>query len=208
LAVWSSCLWPAAVRGEELAVDLTKTPDSTRSNAWPARPRQARTRSIPSLTILRAFRRVPSGVGVRADRIAHCPATHRAAGFLIETDSVSVIGPSSRENLASFSSWGRLTACSMRSAIQDRVIGLDIPRFAPRRPAISLNFTRPAAKKRPSNRPVIRLSIRTYQLAATLSNRSKFPAGFAEIRAFPSRQSHRAQPPNVRIVLRRHSRVI
>jgi len=35
---------------------------------------------------------VLSGVGVRADRIAHCPATHRAAGFLIETASISVIG--------------------------------------------------------------------------------------------------------------------
>ena len=93
MAVWSSCLWPAAVRGEELAVDLTNTPDSTSSNAWPARPRQARTRYIPSLSILRAFGRVLSGVGVRADRIAHCPATHRAADLLIETDSISVIGP-------------------------------------------------------------------------------------------------------------------
>jgi hypothetical protein len=45
--------------------------------------------------ILRAFRRVLSGVGVCADRIAHCPATHRAAGFLIETASISVIGPKS-----------------------------------------------------------------------------------------------------------------
>ncbi len=93
MAVWSSCLWPAAVRGEELAVDLTNTPDSTSSNAWPARPRQARTRYIPSLSILRVFGRVLSGVGVRADRIAHCPATHRAADLLIETDSISVIGP-------------------------------------------------------------------------------------------------------------------
>jgi hypothetical protein len=89
LAVWSSYLWPAAVHGEELAEDLANTPDSTSSNAWPARPRPARTRYIPGLTILRVFRRVPSGVGARADRIAHCPATHRAAGFLIETDSIS-----------------------------------------------------------------------------------------------------------------------
>jgi hypothetical protein len=105
---------------------------------------------------------------------------------------------SSRENRASFSSWLRLIAGSMRSGIQDRVIELDIPRFAPRPPAISLNFTRPAAKKRPSNRPVIRSFIRTYQLAATLSNRSKLPAGFAEIPAFPSGQSRTAPPQNAR----------
>jgi hypothetical protein len=82
-------------------VDLTNTPNSTSSNAWPARPHQARTRYIPSPTILRAFLRVLSGVGVRADRIAHCPATHRAAGFLIETDSISgfsrTLGDSGRQ---------------------------------------------------------------------------------------------------------------
>jgi hypothetical protein len=134
--------------------------------------------------------------------------THGTGTAAGRRERAAVEQVSSRGHLASFSSWGRLTACSMRSVIYDRVIGLDIPRFAPRRPAISLNFTRPAAKKRPSNRPVIRLSIRTYQLAATLANRSKFPAGFAEIPAFPSRQSRPAQPQNARqdrIVRRGHS---
>jgi hypothetical protein len=91
-------LWPAEVRGEELAVDLTNTLDSTSSNACPARPRQARTRYIPSPTILRAFRRVLIGLGVRADRIAHCPATHRAAGFLTEAASISAIGSNGRSS--------------------------------------------------------------------------------------------------------------
>ena len=70
LAVWSSCLWPAAVRGKELAVDLSNTPDSTSSNAWPTRPRQARTRYIPSMTILRVSPRAEGG-GCAHDRIAH-----------------------------------------------------------------------------------------------------------------------------------------
>jgi hypothetical protein len=34
-------MWPAAVRGKELAVALSTMPDSTSSNAWPARPCQA-----------------------------------------------------------------------------------------------------------------------------------------------------------------------
>jgi hypothetical protein len=33
---------------------------------------------------------------VRADRIAHCPATQRAAGLLIETGSISVVGSTPR----------------------------------------------------------------------------------------------------------------
>ena len=49
LTIWSSCLWPAAVRGEELAVTLSTTLDSTSSNAWTARPHQAQPRHIPDL---------------------------------------------------------------------------------------------------------------------------------------------------------------
>ena len=47
LTIWSSCLWPVAVRGEELAVALSTTPNSTSSNAWPARPCPALPRQIP-----------------------------------------------------------------------------------------------------------------------------------------------------------------
>ena len=76
-----------AVRGEELAVALSTTPNSTSANAWPARPFQALPRQIPGSIRLRAFRNVPSDVGVRADLTLPWPATKRAAVLLIEFDS-------------------------------------------------------------------------------------------------------------------------
>ncbi len=93
MAVWSSCLWPVAVRGEEYAVALSTTPDSTSANAWPARPCPALPRQDPGSIQLRAVRSVPSDAGVRANHVAPCTATRRAAVLLIETDSISVIGP-------------------------------------------------------------------------------------------------------------------
>jgi hypothetical protein len=93
LAVWSSCLWPAAVRSEELAVALSTTPDSTSTNAWPAGPCQALPRPIPGPIGLRAFRNVPSSADVRADYAAFCTLVHSAAVLRIETDSISAIGP-------------------------------------------------------------------------------------------------------------------
>ena len=69
LAVWSSCLWPVAVRSGELAVALSTTPDSTSANAWPARPFQALPRQIPGSRSLRAVRNVPSDAGVCADHV-------------------------------------------------------------------------------------------------------------------------------------------
>ena len=36
---------------------------------------------------------MPSDAGVRADCVIPCPATQRAAVLVIETDSISVIGP-------------------------------------------------------------------------------------------------------------------
>jgi hypothetical protein len=59
------------------------------------------------------------------------PALHDAAGCTppvvcsLCTVCPSLPQVSSREYRASFSSWGRLTACSMRSVTQDRVIGPD-----------------------------------------------------------------------------------
>ena len=72
---------------------LSTTPGSTSANAWPARPFHALPRPIRGSIGLRAFRNVPSGAGVRADRLMRYPATKRAAVQLIETDSISVIGP-------------------------------------------------------------------------------------------------------------------
>ena len=96
LAVWSSCLWPVAVRSGELAVALSTTPDSTSANAWPARPFQAWPRQIPGSRSRRAVRNVPSGAGVRADYAAFYTLVHSAAVLLIETDSISAIGPNVR----------------------------------------------------------------------------------------------------------------
>jgi hypothetical protein len=86
-------LWPAAVRGEELAVALSTTPNSTSANALPARPFPALPRQTPGSRSLRAFYNVPSDASLRADRVMPYPATMRAAVQLIETDSMSVIGP-------------------------------------------------------------------------------------------------------------------
>ena len=81
------------VRGKELAVALSTTPNSTSANAWPPRSFQALPRPIPGSIGLRAFRSVPSGASVRADCVMPYPATERAAVLLIETDSISLIGP-------------------------------------------------------------------------------------------------------------------
>jgi hypothetical protein len=93
LAVWSSCLWPTGDRGEELAVALSTTLNATSANAWPARPFQALPRQFPGSILLRVFHSVPSDNGVRAESVMSSPATKRAAVLVIETDSISAIGP-------------------------------------------------------------------------------------------------------------------
>ena len=52
---------------------------------------------------------MPSGAGVRADHAAPCTATNRAAVLLIETDSISLIGPSFGQDItiAPFNSAGQ-----------------------------------------------------------------------------------------------------
>jgi hypothetical protein len=77
-----------------LAVALSTTPNSTSANALPARPFPALPRQTPGSRSLRAFYNVPSDASLRADRVMPYPATMRAAVQLIETDSMSVIGPS------------------------------------------------------------------------------------------------------------------
>jgi hypothetical protein len=93
LVVWSPCLWPVAVQSEELAVALPAMPDSPSANTWPTRPCQAQPRQIPGSNRLRVFRNVPSAAGVRADYVVPYPATRCAAVLVIETDSISMIGP-------------------------------------------------------------------------------------------------------------------
>ena len=62
------------------------------SNAWLARPRQARPRHILHPTLLRALQGVPSGVVVRALLPEHSsPATHGAA-VLLKTGAEFLIG--------------------------------------------------------------------------------------------------------------------
>ena len=84
-----------AVRGEELAVALSTTPDLMSANAWSARPFQALPRPISGSIGLRAFRNVPSDAGARADHVVPSPGTKCAAVLMIETDSTPLIGPSS-----------------------------------------------------------------------------------------------------------------
>ena len=44
---------------------------------------------------------MPSDAGVRADHVVPCTATNRAAVLLIETDSISLIGPIRRGSFTS-----------------------------------------------------------------------------------------------------------
>ncbi len=93
LPVRPSCCGACRSTTSESAVIPSATPGSRSMNAWPARPRQAAVRHILGPVPLRAFHRVPSDAGVRADHVVPRPATNRAAVLLIETDSISLIGP-------------------------------------------------------------------------------------------------------------------
>jgi hypothetical protein len=74
-------------------VALSTTPDSTRSNAWPARPCQARPRHIPGSIGLRVFRSVPSGAGVCACTEATTIDASSGSDYLLKTGPDSVLGP-------------------------------------------------------------------------------------------------------------------
>jgi hypothetical protein len=93
LAAWSPCLWPAAVRGKELAVALHTTPNSTSSNAWPARPCQARPRHIPGSIGLRALYCTPSGARVRARLRPLNMSPASGSVYVIENGFKLAIGP-------------------------------------------------------------------------------------------------------------------
>ena len=75
LAAWPSCRGTRELAASELAVVLSTTPCSRTQNAWPVRPRLARTRRILCPNLLRAFQSVPSGAAVRADRNTPHPLT-------------------------------------------------------------------------------------------------------------------------------------
>jgi hypothetical protein len=64
-----------------------------RTPGWPVRAKLA-VRHILGSAPLRAVPCVPSDVGVRTELIAPYPPSDGAALFLIETDSISLIGPS------------------------------------------------------------------------------------------------------------------
>ena len=96
LAAWSSCLWPVAVRSEELAVALP-TPRLTKRERL-AGP------SVPSLATPHSWLDLTPRFSQRAERRGVCIArgtTHasiyRAAVMLIEIDSISLIGPQDRQ---------------------------------------------------------------------------------------------------------------
>jgi hypothetical protein len=96
LAVWSSCLWPVAVCGEELAVALSTMPDSTSSNAWLACPCQARPRHSLRPTLLRALYCTPSGVRSRARlRPLNLPPAGGSV-YMIKNGSKLEIGPNTQ----------------------------------------------------------------------------------------------------------------
>jgi len=88
-----------AVRGEELAVALSTTPNPTSANAWPARPFQARPLHSLRLTLLRALHCTPSGVRVRA--CLRPPTLPLGGGsvYVIEIGSNPEIGPKARRAL-------------------------------------------------------------------------------------------------------------
>jgi low affinity iron permease len=87
-----------AVRGEELAVALSTTPDSTSSNAWPARPCQARPHHSLRPTLLRALYCTPRGVRSRAYlRPLNLPPAGGLV-YVIENGSKLEIGPILMQN--------------------------------------------------------------------------------------------------------------
>ncbi len=93
MPVWPSCYGACRSTTSESAVVPSATPGSRSTNAWPARPRQAAVRHILGSEPLRAVLCLPSDVGVRTELIAPYPPSDGAALFLIETDSISLIGP-------------------------------------------------------------------------------------------------------------------
>ena len=71
----------------------TTTSGSRSSIAWAARPHQPVTRHNRDQALLRAFHRVPSKVGVRANAPTTDEPTLRAAVQMIESPAESEIGP-------------------------------------------------------------------------------------------------------------------
>ena len=92
MPAWPSCCGAWQSAASESAVVPSTMLGSRSRNAWPARPRPVAARHILGPAPLRAFHRVPSDVRVRADLIATCLATDRAAVLVIEIDSISQIG--------------------------------------------------------------------------------------------------------------------
>ena len=87
---------PATARDSPRRMNLAVVPSITSglpsSNAWPARPRQARPRHILHPTTLRALQGVPSGVGVSALLPEHSSTATHGAAVLLKTGADFPIG--------------------------------------------------------------------------------------------------------------------
>jgi len=85
------------------AVAWPKASGSRIRNVWPARPRRTTSRHRSSLTSLRAFHRVTSGVDVCAGHLGPEPTDPGGFAFTIETGSDFPIGPT--DSAASVRPW-------------------------------------------------------------------------------------------------------
>jgi hypothetical protein len=92
LTIWSSCLWPVTVRGEDLAVAPPTMSGSARSNACPARPRR-----VPACHIMvpagSALYCVPSDGCACADVAGPHSTPASGAAYLIKNGAEPLIGP-------------------------------------------------------------------------------------------------------------------
>ncbi len=79
------------------AVAWPKASGSRIRNVWPARPRRTTSRHRSSLTSLRAFHRVTSGVDVCAGHLGPEPTDPGGFAFTIETGSDFPIGPTGHQ---------------------------------------------------------------------------------------------------------------
>jgi len=92
-ATWPSCGGRGQPAAIELAVVPSATPGSPSTNAWPARPRHARTRHISRQTSLRVLKSVPSSAVVRAYLRAPRQPSSSGSVFLLKTGFDFPLGP-------------------------------------------------------------------------------------------------------------------
>src|SRR5579885_2178352 len=101
------------------AVAWPKASGSRIRNVWPARPRRTTSRHRSSLTSLRAFHRVTSGVDVCAGHLGPEPTDPGGFAFTIETGSDFPIGPSQNRSLNPFALGPSLSALHSSTSPED-----------------------------------------------------------------------------------------